>query len=215
MTSCLSGIGSNILGIGSGVELSIDRCKEEDKMSKITVDQIAKLIQMSDQGIIRDEDLAEFLNNMKELACKNGMKYSVTINYQRTFSEMIEDGKYTWKNGKFNQKNFPIMGDGTVEVDLELVHLNKPASTKEVDAYLNENGLRPATLAELLAFGATYPDVQRNFPVIALGSSYLDNKDCRCVPYLDGEINDNRRRLNIRWQGRGWVDRVRFLAVKK
>ena len=101
-------------------------------------------------------------------------------------------------------------------VDLELVYLNRNASSEDVLSYFEQNGLRPATMAELLAFGATYPEIQREFPIVCLdkgGSSWVDpHGGCR-VPYLDQDGFE--RGLRLSWCDNGWDGICRFLAVRK
>lgn len=71
--------------------------------------------------------------------------------------------------------------------------------------------LRPATFVELLAFGATHRDIQRRFPIGAIGQRQGDDK--RNVPFLDGWLG--RRELGLHWSGAGWLDNYRFAAVRK
>jgi hypothetical protein len=74
-------------------------------------------------------------------------------------------------------------------------------------------GLRAATLPELLAFGATYPEKQREFPIVALRSVWQNRDGLRCVPCLDRD--GSKRMLGLRWLGRRWLDDCRFAAVRK
>ena len=83
----------------------------------------------------------------------------------------------------------------------------------EVLKKLEKLGLRPATLPELLAFGATYPNKQRKFPIVALGSVWRYWEGYRFVPYL--WENGARRDLGLGWLERGWDAYYRFAAVRK
>lgn len=58
---------------------------------------------------------------------------------------------------------------GHADVDSILVNLNRIADSEKVLHELDLMGLRVATKDELIAFGATYPDVQRQLSIIALG----------------------------------------------
>jgi len=100
----------------------------------------------------------------------------------------------------------------TREIEFELVHLNKNATTETALAELEKRELRPALYEELLAFAAKYPDLQKQFPIAALGSV------CR----YDGSLYspyvlwyDGGRDLYFDWFGHDWHDRCRFLAVRK
>jgi len=75
--------------------------------------------------------------------------------------------------------------------------------------------LRPATLPELLAFGAKYPDKQKEFPIMALGSVWIDpdgDRRVHSLGWVEGE-----RELHLGWDKPGyvWGDYCRFLAVSK
>jgi len=117
--------------------------------------------------------------------------------------EMIAAGQYDSYNRDINSENFPIKESGSLEVNLEFVHLGRNATTDEVEAELDKHGLRPATLAELLAFGAKYPDVQREFPVIASGSVWRGRGGGRDVPCLVRARvwSRSRSRLACLWVG--------------
>ena len=74
-------------------------------------------------------------------------------------------------------------------------------------------GLCPATLQELCAFGEKYPDIQREFPVVALGSVYVSLYGRRGVPYL-GSWGAGRG-LGLFSRGDEWCPSDRFLAARK
>ena len=98
------------------------------------------------------------------------------------------------------------------EVAFEYVHMDRDASTDEVLAEMDRRGLRPALYEELLGFAEKYPDEQRKYPIVALGSG-TDVGGLRDVAYLwsDGD----GRGLDLRWIGLGWRDDYRFLAARK
>ncbi|MBU4315415.1 hypothetical protein KJ673_03345, partial [Patescibacteria group bacterium] len=78
---------------------------------------------------------------------------------------------------------------------------------------MEANYLRPGKIEELLAFGATYPEVQRQFPIICLGSSWVDRGGRRHAPFLSGY--GSGRELRLGWCGSVWDGYCRFLAVRK
>jgi len=172
-----------------------------------------------------DEDLHRLLTDSKlakqvaELIMFGRQKasdtFKVVVNYGKTLAEMIQFGKYGWVNDDITDKHFPIQGAGTQEAELVLVHLNRDATTKEVLAHLDSNGLKAAGIEHLLAFGATYPEIQKEFPVIALGSAWVNDNGNRNYPYLN--FNDDKRKLNLNWNDddNHWNDNCRFLAVCK
>jgi hypothetical protein len=98
------------------------------------------------------------------------------------------------------------------EVAFEYVHMARDASTDEVLAEMDRRGLRPALFEEILGFAEKYPDEQRKYPIVALGSeSGVDGS--RYVAYL--WFGDSGRSLDLYWVGLDWDDDYRFLAVCK
>jgi hypothetical protein len=139
--------------------------------------------------------------------------YPVTVNYKTSLAEMIADGDYRWVHSSINEENFSVSGTGEVTRDLELVYLEKDVTIDEVLAYMEANGLRPARIEELIALGATYPEIDWEFYVIALGSVIRLSNDEFVVPFLEYWLYDGYY-LNISYNHE-WYDDSRFLAVRK
>jgi len=154
------------------------------------------------------------------VACGNEggrKKYVVTID-NKSMEDMVLDGHYqlVWRD--INSKNFPITGKGIYEADIGIVHFNRNISTNSVVEELDRVGMRPARIEELLAFGAKYPDLQRYFSIIALGSSYFDADNFPVFPTLYAYWwYDHRQYRGIGTSlGDGpWRRYSRFLAVRK
>jgi len=146
--------------------------------------------------------------------------YPIIVDYSMTLAEMIEAGKYdNWTNFTIDPDFLPIKDTGRVELNIELVKYDEPMNSNDIIKDLDRRGLRPVTVSELLAFGTQHPDVQREFPIIALGSSWR-----RCggfifntwfVQSLDADKKDNGRELSLEpWKGT-WKTFCRFAAVRK
>jgi len=135
----------------------------------------------------------------------------IVVDYSISLKKMISLGKYDWVNENITKKNFPLEGENTHVSVVELIHFNKVISSDEAERELKKMKLRPATIAELLAFGAKYPETQREFPIIALGSvASVDG--ARKVACLGRD--DSGRDLNLPWRDCGWDAQSRFLAVR-
>ena len=141
-----------------------------------------------------------------------GSTYPVTVNYDLSLAEMIKVGRYDWVNSDTTEKHFPMKGSGIKEVTTELVHFDRGMGSEDVLLELVKRDLRSAFIEELLAFGAKYPEVQRQFPVVALGSIWR-RLDGRIVPCL--RRGGSGRSLSLGWFGGRWDDDFRFLAVRK
>lgn len=140
--------------------------------------------------------------------------YPVSINYGLSLEEMIAAGRYDWKNDDITAKHFPERGEGVSDIEIQLVHFNRVmGSSDEVIREFDKMGLRPASIEELLAFGAKYPDVQRQFPIVALKSLWRRLRGHRYVPYLDRNVHERCLYLYV-FEG-GWYENYRFAAVRK
>jgi hypothetical protein len=182
-------------------------------MSNITTDQIFELLSQARSGRVTRKNLQKFLLNPDGEKKDEKKTFPVTIDYGKTLEEMVVAGHYDRSNDDINSQNFPVAGSGVVTIDLELVHLDKAVSTEAVLAHMDANGLRPARIEELLAFGVTYPGIQREFPLISLGSVWRSSHGFGPVPYLSG--HGGGRYLHLQHYVKEWLNGCRFLAVRK
>jgi len=142
-----------------------------------------------------------------------GKTYPLSVNYERSVEDGVKAGRYDWVSFNITSRNFPTKRKGTEKVALELINFNRSVSTDEALHELYRMGYRPAELRELLAFGEKYPEVQREFLVVALGSVWQNQNGYRHVPYLGR--NGSRRHLGLNWLGDDWNEICRFAAVRK
>ncbi len=139
--------------------------------------------------------------------------YTLTINYTRSVEDGIKAGKYDWSNSDITSSHFPSDETETKEVSVELIHFGQDKTTDEVLSELDKKELRPATLKELLALGEKCPDLQREFPIIALASVWRDPFGDRRCAYL--YRFGSRRDLDLSSIGGRWDVYCRFAAVRK
>ena len=101
-----------------------------------------------------------------------GCIFSFVVNYTRSLRDSVVAGRYEWVNDKVVEDQFPpSKGEqGRKKQCFKLFHFKKEIESQEVIREMTMNGYRPATLRELLAFGEVNPNIQRRFPIIALGS---------------------------------------------
>jgi len=142
--------------------------------------------------------------------------FILTVNFDRSFDEMIYAGRYDWKNSDITAKRFPIEGNGIVKFEARYFHFNHNISSedarKEIEESDTTNSWMPAKVEHLLSHGETYPEEQLKFPVIGLGSvAKVDGG--RVVPFLGG--GDSGRDLDLGWWVGDWAPDYRFLAVRK
>lgn len=135
--------------------------------------------------------------------------YSITVDYSKTLAEMIRSGNYRWRDHAINNKHF----QNKLSLNVKLIHYDKIMKLDAVIRNLKIRGLRPATLPELLAFGVKYPEKQRRFRIVALGSTWKDSNGWRLVPSLDSD--DFGRGLSLGFWSDLWGRGCYFLVVKK
>lgn len=139
--------------------------------------------------------------------------FHIVVNHAESLAQMITVGNYDWVNSNISEKNFPVKGKGQVEFNVELVHYGKSMNSDNIVQDMASRGLRPATLLELLAFGAAYPDKQREFPIVAFGSVWLRWSGQEHVACLGSD--GSKRGLDLAVWDDGWSGNCRFLAVRK
>lgn len=142
--------------------------------------------------------------------------FQLTVDYSQSLEQMIAAGRYDWKNSDITAKRFPITGKGAMEFEARYFHFNRDISSenaiKEIEAADTANPWSAAKIEHVLSHGKTFPEEQRKFPIIGLGSvAEVDGR--RRVPYLDG--GDSGRGLRLRWFDVVWSPVCRFLAVRK
>ena len=173
----------------------------------------------SDDDILRvanaqgDSLLDKFADVMVEAASKRRDTFPVAVNYDLSVEEAIQAGDYQAVHSEITSKNFPSTRRGQAEMEIMLVRFDHRMTSADVVRELEGEGLRAAELPEFLAFGAKYPDVQRKFSVVGLGSVWQDRKGYRNVPCL--YTASEGRYLDLHWWDDGWYSYSRFAAVRK
>ncbi len=122
--------------------------------------------------------------------------FDLMIDYSQTLEQMISVGNYDWSHNDIRAKYFFVKGEGRVSCKVKLVHFNRRIYLEEAISELGKANKRPANIEELLAFGAQYPEIQRQFPVLAIGSSAEINGD-RGVAYLCGKSSERNLYLDL------------------
>ncbi len=135
---------------------------------------------------------------------------TVTIYGRQPLAQMIAAGGYDYVNRHITEASFPLQRGDLAERELILVHLSRVVSTDEVQQALDELGLRSGRIEELLAFGAAYPQAQRQFPVVAVGAI---ETSYRRRPFLWG--SPRMRHLDLRFDEKIWSGNIRFLTVRR
>lgn len=128
-----------------------------------------------------------------------------------SLAEMIRVGSYDWVNVNIKEANFPMPEGFTLGTEPKLYHFNRSISSENAIEEMKKDGFRPATIWDLLDYGAKNPELQRLFPMVALGSveEVGGNRSVACL-YGGGA----KRYLSLGWFVIDWGDDHRFLAVR-
>lgn len=138
--------------------------------------------------------------------------YPIIVDYSKSLQQMIEAGGYDYANPDITAEHFPV-AEGQAELEAVLLHFNLRIGSDEALQLMGAQGFRAGSLPELCAFGARHPDVQRQFPIVALGSVWTDSGGSRFVASLWG--NHGKRSLFLDWFEDDWDPYYRFLAFRK
>lgn len=138
--------------------------------------------------------------------------FRLTVDYGQSLEQMIATGQYDWKNSDITAKRFPIDGKGIVELEARYFHFDRNISSEDVIEEMKKAGFEPAKIEHVLSHGKTFPEEQRKFPIIGLGSvARVDVYRYVPVLYEDG----SSRSLYLYCFDDDWDADSRFLAVRK
>lgn len=144
--------------------------------------------------------------------------YTITVQYagKETIKNLLKEGEYDWVNEDITDKNFPVKKTGKEEIEISLIHFDEAFDNGDCQVIkkLDKLGYKPANPAQLLALGAKYPDLQRQFPIAALGHPYSfapgSNRSVVCL-----FRNPTCRHAYLNWLEGSWYSYWRFAALRK
>lgn len=138
--------------------------------------------------------------------------YRLIIGAQN-FSEMVVAGRYSFVRPSinhvshlFHQRSEPIR---------RIVHLicaEKFVSSEQALLIIRNYSLLPASLEEILAFGSSFPWVQKEFPIVELGTVHEHGRGGRRYVVVLG-LNNGQRCLDTGHYDGRWGPRCRFMAI--
>jgi len=139
----------------------------------------------------------------------------ILVNYNKSLQEMVKAGEYAWVDSNIASDNFPIQGKGRQKKEVVFFRFRRKITSENVIAEMDSAGYRPASIEVLLAIGASYPELQKQFPIIALGSRWWSPGGYLQVPFLYC-WDSGERYLGLCW----WLDKYlgsdwRFVALRK
>ena len=106
----------------------------------------------------------------------------------------------------------PVVGNGVEQFEAKIFHFDRNISSEKAVEAIKAADWESGKIEHLLSFGAKFPEEQRKYTIIALGS-VAEVRGRRDVPYLSRD--GAGRGLGLHWWGYDWLGRYRFLAVRK
>ncbi len=140
------------------------------------------------------------------------VRNTITVVSDLVLQQRIANGKYGWINSNINEKRFPHDVTTVGEWEYDLYHPNCDISSEDAKSRAEVDGFIVAKAEHLLSFGESFPEEQRKYPIIALGSVCEVDGGRRVLALWDG---DGRRDLRLYCWSAGWDSRCRFLRVRK
>jgi hypothetical protein len=186
--------GSVIILLGFILSL-IDRnikIKQEQKTIEKTKERIKKL----------EEDAAKLQEKLGYLLSSEAETYYFDVDYSKNIKEMISQGNYDWQNDDINNFSFKKTENTNKIVKVAAKVLPFKGKVDEETKNMESKGFHPATAFELLAFGATHSEVQRKFPIMALGTiskMLYSNSICLCLYNCDSKRKPGQRGLGVHY----------------
>ena len=157
-------------------------------------------------------EMVEFKTADSSAAAATPLQQARTVSPELAFEERVERGHYGWRNSDLTEERFPVTSDQCGERALRLFHFARSVSSDEAIRLIRKAGFEPARTGDILVFGEHFPDSQRRFPIIGLGSvAEVDLKLSVPALWFDGE----RRTLDVISYDGDWHRNYRFLGVRR
>ncbi|MFA7049735.1 MAG: hypothetical protein WC164_01325 [Patescibacteria group bacterium] len=141
-------------------------------------------------------------------------QFSLPINKEKSLSDLLRDGKYNLIGNRIDSMNLEKTKKKIVELKIFDLRQLKPrdSSSETICLTMKDQGFKASNFLELLHLGAIYPDLQRRFPIVALGSICIAAQGRIGVPYLT--IRDYQRMISLNFFNYSWKPQYKFLGTK-
>jgi hypothetical protein len=161
---------------GNLSSLNLLVCPQDDQL----LDQIADLIIRAELSERQTEHIEGFRTPMMSRG------FQVRVNYDLSLEEMVELGGYAKVSQSLTSWNFPIRGEGIVEVKARLVPVpanndRRMITTETAVVVVKRQRLVPGKIEHFLTFLAACQHLNFRFSIVCLGTSWLRK---RLDPYL-------------------------------
>ncbi|MDP2696195.1 MAG: hypothetical protein Q8O87_03010 [bacterium] len=144
------------------------------------------------------------------------MLYSVRLS-GLTIEELLQKGGYSSVSPVIDEVPAGYSLAGVTEARISLIHLDSEVETGEVLRGLKANAVTPVNLRLLLELGWQFPYLQKEYPIVGLGSQLEHSPGNYLAPYLgtdslQGEGNNRIVSLHMAANFH-WAPVCRFATV--
>ena len=151
-----------------------------------TLGVIYDLLEKS-SGEARQEWLEELKKFLRKENCWTSFnqskktKFPIFADYAKSIEELVLLGKYDSVGVGLTTKNFPTKRTGKAKMKVEFVPFDRSTFSLGAIEKIDKMGYRTLEVCELLTLGAKYPDIQREFPILALSPIFEDGNS---LPFI-------------------------------
>lgn len=180
--------------------------------------------QKADRDAVR-----EALGLERRIPNPEALYFTIEMNSALSIDNLVLLGNYEKGAERFlSQKStFGSVEERDGKVEVALLDFRRSVTTNEALLYVEHHnselfadsvGCAHATITELLTFGAQHPQLQRNFPIVALGSVatiLLNYNPTEWVGCISRSAVTAARIINFQAAQNTWGRYVQFLVAKK
>ena len=137
--------------------------------------------------LLTDESLANRI--AKIIVSWSHSVFDVVMNYASLSSDLIAVGRHNVVDEEIRHRNFPLVGRGVKTIRVRLYSFSKVISGPAVLGYFKARNIRAAKSEELFAFTAQHPEMEKAYPLVALGNPWRVEDDTvrvTCAMEVDG-----------------------------
>ncbi len=117
---------------------------------------------------------------------------TINVRYDLSIEELVKTSKQDYPNPDITGKHFKEKTGKAQKKEAVLLHIGRAVSTETVQAIIKQMKLKPGTAKELISLSIDDPNLQKKFPIVALGSVWRLWFGGRYVPSLWDDGFGNR-----------------------
>lgn len=152
----------------------------------------------------------QFVIDQKRL--KRTDSLDATVDYSRSFSEMILATGCLFNPEEMTPEHFPIKGEGKQQKKLHIVHFVRPVHDDAILCEISSAGYELGRLEDLIA---VWDDISDNqLPLVAPGSVWMKERYGRTMPYRSRPSN-GKCNLSVRHLHNTWDEFWHFLVIRE